>query len=178
MMMNETETFGLLKDYCLFRLNNSPVAEAKKINFPSSTPSDVSQKMRFLAHKWAGELKSWPQLTNGKDFSIFSYNEFQLSMQQGFENLKDVTSMVIYAYFEFVSVCAIFSISTNINGPNLNDICQYAAHYLHSSEKFLSFLFHHHGWASFLTKEYQKAKLEQSSLFNHWLAVLNEGFLV
>lgn len=174
--MNESETFDLLKDYCLFRLNNSPVKEIKIKNLQSPNPTPTNQKMRFLAHKWAGELKSWTRLTDGKDFSIFTYNEFYNCVQQAFECIKEINPRLIYGYFEFVSVCAIFSISTNINGSNLDDICMYAAQYLHSSEKFLNFLYSQSGWQSFLTREYQKAKQAQKSLFNHWLTVLDEEF--
>ena len=169
----KSQTFELLYDYTLFRLHNSAVKRSKLIDFPLPCPTLLSQKMRFLGHKFSNDGSTWPQLTDQKDFSISNYENFRTCVHSGFENCEMLTPKFIYAYFEFTSICGVFAVSTSVYGPNLKDICHFATEYLCSSSKFVQFLFQHNGWESFLTMQYCKYKAVQEGIFKQWLQVLD-----
>ena len=170
----ENETLQLLKDYSRFRLFNSPIKQEKLEKFPCGSPSSNAKKLRYLAHHWATEVKKWPQLTDNRDFAIQNFFEFHACVSRAFENITTFTAKHVYAFFEFTSVCCVFAVSTAINGENVDDICSYASQFLQESEKFQRFLYQQRGWTEFLSKEYNKSKIQQESLFDHWLATLSE----
>ena len=172
-------TYQLLLDYSLFRLSTSSVSELKlKKYYPLAKPDILKQHLRFLGHKYAAQLKCWPRLTDKLDFSVFLYDEFRAIVSSAFEKTTKIDAMFIFMYFELVSVMVIFSVSTNINGDNVQEICQFASAYFHSSTKVQDFLFHsEHGWYTFLTAEYTKAKEQQKDTFEYWLDVIKQEAL-
>ena len=168
----KNETFDLLYDYSIFRLHNSALKESRLTGISLPNPGPLSKMMRYLCHRFSGSVTVWSQLTNQKDFSIASYENFRTCVHSAFEDCN-INLKFIYAYFEFVSICCISAMSTCIYSANVKEICMYSAEYMCNSTKFLNFLFQNHGWEGLLTVEYNKCKSLQEDTFKQWLLVLN-----
>ena len=171
-MSIKNQTFDLIYDYALFRLHNSEVKKNKLGNFPLPNPSYLAKKMRYLVHKFSGDVTTWHQLTDQRDFSISNFEEFVATVQSGFDDCQ-IDAQFIYAYVEYLGICAVCAVSTSIFGANVKDICQYGAEYLCNSTKFMKFLFQENGWEGFLNRQYSKKKCGQVGMFKQWLQVLN-----
>ena len=166
-------TFSLLYDYCIFRAHISSVQKNKLKEYPLPKVTEMTKKMRYLGHKFSNDVTVWPHLTEHRDFSIADYENFRNCVHEAFEECQTITSKIIYAYFEFVAVCCVYSVSTAVYGSNLEEICLYATQYLSSSSKFIDFIIKEHGWEGFINSQYGKHKNSQQGIFKHWLQVLN-----
>ena len=168
-VFDENETYNLLLDYCIFRMNCSSLKQSILDKFLCMTPSENARKMRFLSWRWAGALKSWPKLTNGQDFCVENYYEYANCFGNSLKTLKSLKPEHIYMYFEFTSVLCVSALSTPINTSKIEDICKYACYFLHQQEVFQGFIQEYQGWSNFLHKQYAIAKTGQHELFAYWL---------
>ena len=168
----KSQTFQLIYDYALFRLHVSAVKESRLKAFPLPNPCLLSKKMRYLGLKFSNEITEWVQF-NQKDISVSDYENWRTMVHAGFNECENISPRLVFAYFEFVSVCGVFAVSTPVNGPNVKDICDYATEYLCNSNRFMQFLFKQNGWQGFIHTEYMKHRAPQEQVFKQWLQMFS-----